>query len=172
MYPYITTVRAEEHQETAGRCVTIDPGRSDLLFCVHDNSTPQEPHTFCYTSILRPFYAEERTNHATSHFLYRKLRLSAYINRMKTDQKLTCSLRDHFQDTVLVLGDWSASNTCYHEPIWGKGMRIMLKQHGFLVYLIHEFWTSSCCPPVIMSALRNWSRYPIHGHTDDIKHLM
>jgi hypothetical protein len=54
--------------------------------------------------ILRPFYAEERTNHATSHFLYRKLRPSAYINRMKTDQKLARSLRDHFQDPVLVLG--------------------------------------------------------------------
>jgi hypothetical protein len=28
--------------------------------------------------ILRSLYAEERTNHATSHFLFRKLRLSAY----------------------------------------------------------------------------------------------
>jgi transposase len=48
--PYITTLRAEEHQEIAGRCVTIDPGRRDLLFCVHENSTPQEPHTFRYTN--------------------------------------------------------------------------------------------------------------------------
>jgi hypothetical protein len=44
--PYITTVTAEEHQEIAGRCVTSDPGRRDLLFCVHENTTPQEPCTF------------------------------------------------------------------------------------------------------------------------------
>jgi hypothetical protein len=43
-------LRAEEHQEIAGRYVIIDPGRRDLLSCVHENSTPQEPHTFRYTS--------------------------------------------------------------------------------------------------------------------------
>jgi hypothetical protein len=48
--PYLTALRAEEHQEIAGRCVIIDPGRRDLLSCVHENSTPQEPHTFRYTS--------------------------------------------------------------------------------------------------------------------------
>jgi hypothetical protein len=65
---------------------------------------------------------------------------------MKTDQKLARSQRDHFEDPVLVLGDWSASNTRYHELIRGKDMRKMLKQHGFLVYLIHEFRACSCCP--------------------------
>ena len=29
----------------AGRCVIIDPERRDLLFCVNDNTTPQEHHT-------------------------------------------------------------------------------------------------------------------------------
>jgi hypothetical protein len=48
--------------------------------------------------ILRRFCAEERTNHATSHLLYTNLRLSVYIRRMKTDQNLERSLRDHFQD--------------------------------------------------------------------------
>jgi hypothetical protein len=54
--------------------------------------------------ILRPFYAEEPTNHATSHFLYRKLRLSAYISRMKPDQKLARSLRDYFQEPCALVG--------------------------------------------------------------------
>jgi hypothetical protein len=31
--PYITTLRAEEHKEIAGRCVTIDPGRRYAVFC-------------------------------------------------------------------------------------------------------------------------------------------
>jgi hypothetical protein len=51
--PYITTLRAEEHQEIAGRCITIDPGRRDLLFCVHENSTPQEPHTVATQAATR-----------------------------------------------------------------------------------------------------------------------
>jgi hypothetical protein len=51
--PYITTLRAEEHQEIAGRCITIDPGRRDLLFRVHENSTPQEPHTFATQAATR-----------------------------------------------------------------------------------------------------------------------
>jgi hypothetical protein len=54
--------------------------------------------------MLRPFYAVENQS-CHKPFLYRKLRLSAYIDRMKNDEKLACSLRDHFQDPVLALGD-------------------------------------------------------------------
>jgi hypothetical protein len=74
--------------------------------------------------ILRPFYAEERTNHATSHFLFRKLRLSAYINRMKTDQKLARSLRDHFKTlcscSVTGLLPIPVAVNRYEEKVCGK----------------------------------------------------
>ncbi|KAI7888804.1 uncharacterized protein EV154DRAFT_483755 [Mucor mucedo] len=36
-------------QETVGRCATIDPGRRDLLFCVHENSTANNPNKFRFT---------------------------------------------------------------------------------------------------------------------------
>ncbi|KAJ2593860.1 hypothetical protein H4R99_005971 [Coemansia sp. RSA 1722] len=49
-------------------------------------------------------------------------------------------------DTVLVMGNWSAGMVRYHEPIRGKGWRKVLKQHGFRVYLIDEFRLSSICP--------------------------
>ncbi|KAJ2226577.1 hypothetical protein IWW45_007405, partial [Coemansia sp. RSA 485] len=49
-------------------------------------------------------------------------------------------------DTVLVMGNWSAGMVRYHEPIRGKGWRKVLKQHGFRVYLIDEFRSSSICP--------------------------
>jgi hypothetical protein len=51
--PYITTLRAEEHQETACRCVNFDPGRRDLLFCVHENSIPQELILFATQATTR-----------------------------------------------------------------------------------------------------------------------
>ncbi|KAI7889741.1 uncharacterized protein EV154DRAFT_591530 [Mucor mucedo] len=36
-------------QETVGRCVTIDPGRRDLLFFVHQKSTANNPVKFHFT---------------------------------------------------------------------------------------------------------------------------
>jgi hypothetical protein len=47
--PYITTLNAQQHGEIAGRCVTIDPGRQDLLYCVYENSTADAPRTYRYT---------------------------------------------------------------------------------------------------------------------------
>lgn len=43
---YITQ---EVAQETSGRCVTIDPGRRNLLFCVHENSTANHQIKFRFT---------------------------------------------------------------------------------------------------------------------------
>jgi hypothetical protein len=56
----------------------------------------------------------------------------------------------------------------YEEKVCGKCWNSM------------DFWSIWCMsfgplpavPPVKMSASRNSSRYPIHGHTDDIKHPM
>jgi hypothetical protein len=61
-----------------------------------------------------------------------------YINRMKSDQKLARSLRDHIQDPVLVLGDLSASNARYHEPIRGKGMRKMFVETSWIFGLFDQ----------------------------------
>ncbi|KAG2193488.1 hypothetical protein INT47_005013 [Mucor saturninus] len=45
----IQYISQEIAQETVGRCVTIDPGRRDLLFCVHENSTANNPNKFRFT---------------------------------------------------------------------------------------------------------------------------
>jgi hypothetical protein len=39
-------------------------------------------------NVLMEFYAQSRTSHASNNLLFRKLKFSAYINKMKTDQKL------------------------------------------------------------------------------------
>ncbi|KAJ2236119.1 hypothetical protein IWW45_002040 [Coemansia sp. RSA 485] len=79
--------------------------------------------------------------------LHRKLRLSAYWNQKAADLELARKLRETFGgDPVLVMGNWPAGMVRYHEPIRGKGWRRVLKQHGFQVYLIDEFQSSSICP--------------------------
>ncbi|KAI8373046.1 uncharacterized protein BYT42DRAFT_616232 [Radiomyces spectabilis] len=49
-------------------------------------------------------------------------------------------------DQASIMGNWSAPNVKFHEPIRGVGMRWMLKKQGFEVYLLDEFKTYSCCP--------------------------
>ncbi|KAJ1858050.1 hypothetical protein LPJ76_001288 [Coemansia sp. RSA 638] len=77
--------------------------------------------------------------------MHRKLRLSAYINRQRANQKLVSRLRKKFSpNAVFVMGNWSAPMARYHEPIRGKGWRTLLKRGGFTVYLINEYLTSFC----------------------------
>ncbi|ORE09007.1 hypothetical protein BCV72DRAFT_202414, partial [Rhizopus microsporus var. microsporus] len=46
---YITNLTRRNHQKISGRCVAVGPGRRDMLFCVYENSTPEQPVKFRYT---------------------------------------------------------------------------------------------------------------------------
>ncbi|KAG1558248.1 hypothetical protein G6F49_004678 [Rhizopus delemar] len=78
---------------------------------------------------------------------FRQMKLSSFINQQQAVKRLTKNLRERFEnDTILIVGNWSAGNVKYHEPIKGVGMRRMLAKEGFQVYLLDEFRTSSLCP--------------------------
>ncbi|KAJ2719480.1 hypothetical protein H4S00_003476 [Coemansia sp. D1744] len=214
---YIDELPQATLQSTAGQCVLIDPGRRDLLFAMHEDSSIEDKQLYRYTrnqqrketrvtrfkkilkkvkpadiaeaerslgagSCVKPdlklfkeylvaraqvadkltrFYNETHTEHPTSthqiHMfktsepqsfpLHRKLRLSAYINQKQADQRLIKKLQDEFGlNAVIVIGDWSAPMNRFHEPIRGKGWRMLLKRAGFEVYLIKEYLTSKTCP--------------------------
>ncbi|KAI9366600.1 hypothetical protein BD770DRAFT_423433 [Pilaira anomala] len=98
---YIEQIPNEELRSTDGKCVFIDPGRRDLIFCMHEDST---------------------------------------VNNKKNYRK------KFGKDCILILGNWSASRTRFHEPIKGNGLRNSLRKEGFKVYLLDEFKTSSICP--------------------------
>ncbi|KAJ2120748.1 hypothetical protein IW147_004837 [Coemansia sp. RSA 720] len=84
--------------------------------------------------------------------LHWKLRLSGYIRRQQADQHLVKQLRAKFKpkesdpEPVFIMGNWSAPMTRFHEPIRGKGWRMLLKRGGFDVYLIDKYLTSKTCP--------------------------
>ncbi|KAI8053376.1 hypothetical protein BDF22DRAFT_743303 [Syncephalis plumigaleata] len=211
-FPYISKLKADDHKAIDGKCVAVDPGRRNLLFCVHENSTVEEKRKYQYTKlhqdkmrrtkeyrrirddckkgnqavldaeaalskaqgntvslvnykkylkcraqhseVLTNFYKDtltlpntDPTTHSAQHPLFRKLKLSAYISKQQSDQKLIDDLREKFdRDAAFVMGNWSAPHTKYHEPIRGIGFRRLLKRHGFKVFLIDEHKTSKCCP--------------------------
>ncbi|KAJ2701518.1 hypothetical protein FB645_004620, partial [Coemansia sp. IMI 203386] len=110
--------------------------------------------------------------------LHRKLRLNAFINAKRADARLACTLRKKFgSDAVLIIGNWSAPRSRFHEPIRGVGMRRMLRQQGFEVYLLDQYLTLKTCPKCSQKSLENFryarnprprkrSKYPtvrVHG---------
>ncbi|KAL0076670.1 hypothetical protein F4703DRAFT_1884710 [Phycomyces blakesleeanus] len=175
----VTTINPENipyiHDLIRGCCVLIDPGRRDLLYCMHEESTVETPRCYRYTSnqqnirlkktkfrrilqdlkaqapnviaaeheisqtsgrsnnitdfafhtsvkaanssILSSFYTNT-VSRTTQKPLFRKLRLSSYINKRKANERLAKYIRAKFgQDCVLVMGSWSAPHNRYHEPI-------------------------------------------------------
>ncbi|CEG72439.1 hypothetical protein RMATCC62417_07998 [Rhizopus microsporus] len=189
---YTTDLTRRNHQEISGRCVAVGPGRRDMLYCVHENSTPEQPVQFRYTkqqqdktwktekyrrilqdlkvqdpdvvqaeqaisqqpsstvsvedfgrflqarseqsAVLSRFYGHTITNHDNGYPLFRKIRLSAYFNKQRAEQKLIQDLRAKFEeDAVFVMGNWSAPHARHREPIRGLGFRRLLKKHGFQV---------------------------------------
>ncbi|CEG77273.1 hypothetical protein RMATCC62417_12057 [Rhizopus microsporus] len=89
------------------------------------------------------------------------MKLSSIINKKQSDTRLAKTLREKFgKDSVLVIGDWSVVNIKFHELIRGKGIRRMLKKHGFPVYLIDEYKTSSLCPKCKYGKLQTFLKVP------------
>ncbi|KAI8070823.1 hypothetical protein BC940DRAFT_224705, partial [Gongronella butleri] len=87
--------------------------------------------------------------------LYRKLRFNQYIARQQDDQDLANAIRTAFHDnTVLIMGNWSAPHMRFQEPIRGLGLRRTLKKLGFEVYLIDEYRTSKVCPVCLTNTAR------------------
>ncbi|KAJ2658139.1 hypothetical protein IWW48_004160, partial [Coemansia sp. RSA 1200] len=67
------------------------------------------------------------------------------------------NLRQKFgMNPTLVLGDWSATNVCWHAPIPGVGMRRMLVKLGFRLLHIDEDLTSTMCPYCETSKLKKF----------------
>ena len=91
--------------------------------------------------LLWPFYQK---------YIFRKLKLNSYFNRLKSEQKLIDRFKKKFgTDIVVCIGDWEQyKNRKYHEPTKGKGFRDLFRKYKIPVYLVDEYRTSkrcSCC---------------------------
>lgn len=110
-------------------------------------------------NVLTESYAQNQTAMPLIT-LFRMLKFLAYINQKKTDQKWLVCYETNFQEPAFIMENWSAPNVRYNEPIRGKGLRKMLQQHRFQVYLTDEFRTSRCCPACLDSNLQTFKQVP------------
>jgi transposase len=81
--------------------------------------------------------------------LYRKLKLSSFINRKKSESKLInnfCKLYGNSEETIIGFGDFEQyQHRKFKEPVKGKGFRTLFRKAGYKVYLVDEFRTSCRC---------------------------
>ena len=81
--------------------------------------------------------------------LYRKLKWYGYINRQKSESNMVNNFKEKVgnpEETIVIMGDFDKkSNMKGKEPAKIKGLRKVLRNGGYKVYLINEFRTSKLC---------------------------
>ena len=82
-------------------------------------------------------------------YIFRKLKLNGYMNRLKNEQKMINNFKKKFgneKEVIVCVGDYEQrKHMKYKEPIKGKGMRSLFRKNGFEIYLVDEFRTSCKC---------------------------
>lgn len=64
----------------------------------------------------------------------------------QSKKRLAKNLRRKFvQETVIIIGNWTADNGKQYETIKGVRVRRMLRKEGLKIYLLNEHKTSSLC---------------------------
>ncbi|ORE11314.1 hypothetical protein BCV72DRAFT_332378 [Rhizopus microsporus var. microsporus] len=59
-FKYVEKLEKEELLAGAGKCVLIDPGRRDMLYCMHEESIIESKKTYRYTSNQRAIETKSR----------------------------------------------------------------------------------------------------------------
>jgi hypothetical protein len=220
--PNVADLSQEELHAAEGRCVLVDPNRRDIMYCMHEASTPDVPQIMRYTKNTQAKLRKERkyrgirqsvkddnraiaeaeaklslfprcttstvvytrfiiqrskvaallfhhysdttgllAQNVNANPLHRKLKLSSIINRNREDDRLVKDLRQSFgENCILVMGNWSAGNIAFHEPIRGIGMRRALRKRGITLLMIDEYMTSKHCPHCFQRSLETFLRVP------------
>jgi transposase len=82
-------------------------------------------------------------------YIFRKLKLNAYINKKKHEQKMINKFKKIFgkpEETIITIGDWEQKKQMkYKEASKGVGMRKLFRQNGYKIFLVDEFRTSCMC---------------------------
>lgn len=81
--------------------------------------------------------------------IFRKLRLNAYLNMHKSEQRMIENFKKIFgtnEEVVICIGDWEQQKQMkYKEPTIGKGIRKIFRRNEYEMYLVNEFRTSCRC---------------------------
>lgn len=80
---------------------------------------------------------------------FRKMKLASKIYSKRTDVALSKRIREkfeRFQKCIIVLGNWSAGMSPYHEPIRGKGARRCLRRMDSTLLVLMNIKPLLCAP--------------------------
>ncbi|KAG1447498.1 hypothetical protein G6F57_017060 [Rhizopus arrhizus] len=170
---YITDLTRRNHQEISGRCVAVDPGRRDMLYCqdktwktkkyrrILQDLKAQDPDVVQAEQALSQQPSSTVSIEDFDHFLQARSKQSVALSDLYGHTITNHDLRAKFgEDAVFVMGNWSAPHARYHELIRGLGFRRLFKKHGFQVFLIDEYKTSRCCPTCHNESLHTFRRVP------------
>jgi hypothetical protein len=82
-------------------------------------------------------------------YIFRKLQLNSYLNRLKSEQNMLNRFTKIFgnpKKTIICIGDFEQrKHRKFKEPIKGKGFRTLFRRNGYKTYLVDEFRTSCKC---------------------------
>ena len=81
--------------------------------------------------------------------LYRKLKWNSFINTQKSESKMLSNFQNKFgspEETNVIIGDYDKiNNPKGKESCLTKGLRKLLRDFGYNLFLINEFRTSKLC---------------------------
>ena len=82
-------------------------------------------------------------------YVFRKLKLSGYMNRLRSEQRMINNFKKIFgkpEDVIVCFGDYEQrKHMKFKEPTKGKGFRTLFRKNGFQTFLVDEFRTSCKC---------------------------
>ena len=79
-------------------------------------------------------------------YIFRKLKLNGYMNRLKSEQKMINQFKKTFgspSEVIVNFGDFEQKRHMkFKEPIKGVGIRKLFRKNGYQTFLVDEFRTS------------------------------
>ena len=82
-------------------------------------------------------------------YIFRKLKLNGYMNRLKSEQKMINQFKKTFgspSEVIVNFGDFKQKRHMkFKEPTKGVGIRKLFRQNGYQTFLVDEFRTSCRC---------------------------
>lgn len=103
-----------------------------------------------FANVKKNILLKNQTNRKLTEYyeksMYRRLKMSGYVNRMRSESNMLNRFKEKFgdpKDVLIFIGDWSTGKGMrYKEPTKGKGFRDLFKKNGYMIYLVDEYNTS------------------------------
>ncbi|KAI7899743.1 uncharacterized protein BX663DRAFT_488971 [Cokeromyces recurvatus] len=163
-FRYIHLLSKTELEETTGRCVLIDPGRRDMLYCMQENSeSGKDKHTYRYTSNQCAVETKKRKftklRDIKKNYVTSAIKVDKFSDYLKARSIVEDPLREYYSNENIPHKNANLlpfRKRCYSHP-WGLECR-KYKVPRANSWERHEHKTSSLCPTCKVSKLETFKK--------------